>query len=146
MRTYVNQKNEPEGVGIICSLDGKSIKEISEYKGGLRHGIGRVREEQSGTYSEYSGEMHEGQNHGFGTLRIFKDENETPIAIYKGQWLNHQRNGYGVEVRTNGTTYQGGWLNNKKSGFGRMVYSNEKITYDGPWANNKKQGRGTIIT
>lgn len=96
MRAYLNQLKEVEGVGIITSLDGKRIKEICEYKGGKRNGIGLVMDS---TGNQYHGEMVDGLNQGFGTL-TYADQ-----TVYKGQWNAHSRSGYGIEIFKDGTTY-----------------------------------------
>ena len=57
MKVYLNKEKEVEGVGLISSLDGKRVKEISEYKGGKRNGIGLVMDSSG---NKYFGEMIEG--------------------------------------------------------------------------------------
>jgi hypothetical protein len=89
MRAYLNKQKEVEGVGLISSVDGKKVKEICEYKGGKRHGIGLVCDSSG---NKYFGEMIDGQNQGNGIL-TYADS-----TIYKGQWNAHARNGYGIEI------------------------------------------------
>lgn len=75
MKAYLNKQKEVEGVGLISSLDGKKLKEICEYKGGKRNGIGLVMDSNG---NQYFGEMAEGQNQGFGVL-TYADS-----SLYKG--------------------------------------------------------------
>ncbi len=89
MKAYLNKQKEVEGVGLISTLDGKQVKEICEYKGGKRNGIGLVMDSSG---NQYFGEMVDGQNQGYGIL-TYSDK-----TLYKGQWNAHMRNGYGIEI------------------------------------------------
>jgi junctophilin len=40
------------------------------------------------------------------------------VEIYKGEWKNDMRSGYGLCERSDGLRYAGEWLDNKKHGYG----------------------------
>ena len=50
---------------------------------------------------------------------------------YEGEFLNNQRNGYGVMVYQDdakyqeGSRYEGEWLNDMRHGYGEMIYLND---------------------
>ncbi|KAG2370787.1 hypothetical protein C9374_005985 [Naegleria lovaniensis] len=65
-----------------------------------------------------------------------------PKETYKGQWMDHQKHGYGEED-TQKFNYKGCWANGKKEGEG-VLYSKEKSKkiYNGEWKNGLKHGKG----
>ena len=42
-------------------------------------------------------------------------------SIYKGQWLNGLRDGYGEIFYNDGSVYEGEWRNDKANGKGKMT-------------------------
>lgn len=45
------------------------------------------------------------------------------VEIYKGEWKNDMRSGYGVCERSDGLRYAGEWMDNKKHGYGVHFYN-----------------------
>ncbi|XP_043283425.1 MORN repeat-containing protein 3-like [Venturia canescens] len=73
----------------------------------------------------------------------------TTNVIYKGDWLNDQRHGKGVElIEATGLQYEGEWSHDKKHGYGelRRIFpdKNRKKIYTGNWVNGKKDGFGRM--
>ncbi|VDO55079.1 unnamed protein product [Onchocerca flexuosa] len=43
--------------------------------------------------------------------------------VYKGEWKNDKRCGFGVGERSDGLKYEGEWFNNQKCGYGITTFS-----------------------
>ena len=44
------------------------------------------------------------------------------IKVYRGEWKNDKRSGYGVLETCTGMKYEGEWLNNFRSGYGVLKH------------------------
>lgn len=104
-----------------------------------------------------------------------KDRSQKPKhavgTVYKGEWQNNKKHGYGIQVWANGNKYEGDWargfreghgvfwvkLNGKlrkeyagnwkrglKDGLGVLFYRNSD-RYEGNWKDGVRQGRGTLF-
>lgn len=62
-------------------------------------------------------------------------------AIYKGEWLNGKRHGYGVQTWPDGARYEGNWKDHKTQGIGKFYHADGDI-YEGEWNNDKANGYG----
>jgi hypothetical protein len=91
--------------------------------------------------------------------------------VYKGEWKNNKKHGYGIQVWSNGNKYEGDWANGLREGHGvfwlkkggklRKAYAGnwarghkdglgvqfyeDKGRYEGNWVNGMRQGRGTLF-
>ena len=65
-------------------------------------------------------------------------------TVYEGYFKTGVKEGFGRSVNTQGEVYKGDWLNGKKSGFG--VLHKEDSTYVGEWAKDKFSGMGKLET
>lgn len=71
---------------------------------------------------------------------------ETRNSIYRGNFKNGKKNGYGkLYDKVAGTTYEGNWLNDVKSGEGKLS-NNNNYFYNGSWSNDKFNGKGTLYS
>ena len=48
--------------------------------------------------------------------------------LYKGNWVNDKRNGFGIQVYKNGETFEGDWINGKE-GLGRWHFDDGTYFY-----------------
>ena len=64
--------------------------------------------------------------------------------IFKGQFINNERNGYGTLRYGNGDLYEGNFTNNKLEGNGEYHFSNGD-NWEGVFQNNMKNGIGIMI-
>lgn len=72
--------------------------------------------------------------------------------IYEGNWHDHERNGHGVEIYSNGNVYVGEFGNNKKHGVGVFYWFTLSPTlnkeakyyeyYNGKWWGGLPDGPG----
>ncbi|MNE87643.1 MORN repeat protein [compost metagenome] len=62
---------------------------------------------------EYEGNWQDGKPHGKGKLMYLNVSNET-CNYYEGDFVNGQREGYGVFYYADGSKYEGCWQNNMK--------------------------------
>jgi len=85
----------------------------------------------------YNGEWNKITNlrEGFG-IQIWSDGSK-----YTGKWVEDQTNGYGRLIHADGDVYEGAWLNDKAVGFGTYTHQDGAI-YEGEWANDKQNGKG----
>ena len=58
----------------------------------------------------------------FVRLQIADPIDPTTIEVYKGEWKNDARSGYGVCERSDGLRYAGEWLDNKRHGYGVTLF------------------------
>ena len=63
--------------------------------------------------------------------------------IYEGQWVNGERNGFGIMKYRNGSSYTGQFKRNMANGQGCLTFQNGE-SYSGSWVNDKAQGHGTF--
>ena len=57
------------------------------------------------------------------------------VEVYKGEWKNDLRSGYGVCERSDGLRYAGEWLDNKKHGYG-ITYFKDGTKEEGRYKHN----------
>lgn len=68
-------------------------------------------------------------------------------SAYKGHWNNNKKEGFGVEIKSDGTKYEGEWKENMRHGLGTVyVQRNNKYTkqYAGEFCRNQKDGYGVF--
>ena len=65
-------------------------------------------------------------------------------SIYKGQWKDKKRNGYGIQYWPVGSSYEGEWINDKLNGYGTFEYSNGDV-HKGDWIDDYANGYGILI-
>lgn len=63
--------------------------------------------------------------------------------IYKGNWGNGKKNGYG-SIKNNTFKYNGEWKNNLFEGVGSLFTNNNNTIYNGTFIKGKKHGNGTL--
>ena len=58
-----------------------------------------------------------------------------------GEWKDHDMNGQGMYIYSDGATYEGEW---KRHGRGKQTWSIgiQKFTYEGEWKDNNRHGQG----
>ena len=63
-------------------------------------------------------------------------------------WLSRTRNvdsnkrdGYGVQIWSDGSKYEGFWSNDKANGKGRLIHADGDV-YEGEWLDDKAHGHG----
>lgn len=54
------------------------------------------------------------------------------IEIYKGEWKNDKRYGYGIIEDNDGFSYVGEWSENMRYGLGVVIYL-DGIKFEGEW-------------
>lgn len=70
---------------------------------------------------------------------------QTQKLIYKGEYFDNMKNGYGVEYSAdNVAILQGTWKNDKLTGNGIKFYPNGHKEYEGTYFDGMKQGQGTL--
>jgi len=116
-----------DGVGV---LDHHKIHYSGELRGGLKSGIGQLREIDGITYT---GEFQSDIQDGFGIV-----EGHYP-GSYSGQFKKGKRNGIGL-IKTEKFSYIGQFEDGLYSGFG--FFKSEDIIIIGNWTNNKQSGLG----
>jgi len=64
-------------------------------------------------------------------------------AVYKGDWLEGTRHGFGVQDWPDGARYEGEWSFNKADGLGRFTHGSGE-QYVGMWKANCAHGKGIL--
>ena len=64
---------------------------------------------------------------------------------YKGEWLNHKRNGIGIFTLKNTFTFIGEFNHNKINGYGKLTKADGNV-YNGQWKDSKAEGIGVYNT
>eukprot|EP00440_Ansanella_granifera_P025629 gb/GFBE01027831.1/.p1 GENE.gb/GFBE01027831.1/~~gb/GFBE01027831.1/.p1 ORF type:complete len:401 (+),score=63.84 gb/GFBE01027831.1/:1-1203(+) len=65
-------------------------------------------------------------------------------AVYDGQWLGNERDGFGKQTWPDGAEYVGEWKHNVVTGIGAFAHS-DGDSYVGTWRDNLAHGHGTYI-
>lgn len=99
---------------------------------------------------------------GYGEMRYLNED------VYKGQWVDGMRNGYGyftihtyfeyfgwwengaqtgpgIQVFSNGDVYIGWFQDNARNGRGVYIKVESLLIHDGIWSMNKKHGKGKVL-
>ena len=69
-------------------------------------------------------------------LYALNDECEFELR-YEGNYLNGERNGYGIEYENNKIIFCGDYLNGKRNGEG-IEFENDKIIFQGEYSNGER--------
>nr|CCA19186.1 conserved hypothetical protein [Albugo laibachii Nc14] len=125
------------GKGIVRFTDGSLLE--AHWKSGrllltesiLRNFNDKVQED---TF-HYSGEFENGIPHGHGTAVHAKE-------TYTGRFHCGRRRGQGTSTLFDGTIYKGEWRNSKRNGFGVCQYARTRDRYEGKWVGGVRYGRG----
>ena len=96
--------------------------------------LGGVGYEKSSNYV-YRGCFINGEKNGYGA-QIWDD-----MAKYEGEWKDNNFNGYGIYYFADGAKYIGEWKNSCKNGFGE-IFLNDGKKYIGFFKNDQKVGFG----
>ena len=67
-----------------------------------------------------------------------------PIAVYKGNYDNSKRLGYGVALYWDGRLYSGQWKDDLPHGYGLCFYGPSGLFYEGSYCKGVKQGVGQL--
>ncbi len=86
----------------------------------------------------YKGEFQENKRHGFGTYTFLDGE------IYTGDWKNNVRDGFGTNTFKSGEKYIGEYKKDLRDGFGTNYFANGEI-YEGYWRNDQQNGLGVVL-
>eukprot|EP00435_Cladocopium_sp_Y103_P027281 s1861_g6.t1 len=88
------------------------------------------------TGAVYRGQWQDNGRHGFGT-QVWKDG-----ARFTGFWARNLAEGPGKFVHANGDIFVGHWKNNAAHGIGKYIHSNRGITISGEWQEDLQHGYG----
>ena len=83
----------------------------------------------------YEGDYINGEKNGYGVLEM------TDGSRYEGQFRDNQINGQGTFKWKDGRSYTGSWENSKMHGRGVFIFSDGR-KYDGEYINDIKEGKG----
>jgi hypothetical protein len=116
---------------------------------------------QASEYESYTGQIQNGQRHGYGVLKwkngrsysgkFQNDEREGLGKLvdqsgnyYEGSFKNDTPTGLGMWKQTDGTVYTGYFYKGIKDGFGVQTWPDGQ-RYDGEWKWGEKDGYGTYF-
>lgn len=152
----MNAKYQIEGSG-HC-VYGSGARYDGAFKGGVRHGKGKIR---FASGASYAGAWKNGKQHGKGAYAwpdgarfdgTFKDG--TPVegsyhakggTVCKGPMNpDYQVNGKGACDYGAGTRYEGAFKDGAHHGKGKILFSNG-ASYDGAWKNGVQHGKGAYV-
>ena len=123
--------DQPNGKGLEVTPSGAMYE--GEFLNGLRHGQGRLHNEQKALV--YSGEWMFGLKHGQG---VFQDDG----GLYEGEFFRDVKCGSGKYTLFSGEQYVGEFVEDRFNGRGRFLNAAGKVVYDGEWRNGKRCGMG----
>jgi len=67
-------------------------------------------------------------------------------TVYKGEFVNNKRHGFGTQVWPNGSKYEGDWAFDAREGRGEFFVKSKddtlRMVYSGSWLNDMKEGVG----
>jgi hypothetical protein len=118
--------------------------------------------DQESEFASYSGQVLNGQKHGYGILKWksgqmymgqFKSDKRSGLGkladvqgklIYEGSFDNDVFSGSGILTSEDGSVYKGDFAVGLKEGMGVQTWPNGE-KYVGEWHQNKKNGFGTVF-
>jgi len=86
----------------------------------------------------YRGEWKEGRRHGYGEL-LLRDG-----TLYRGEWKEGRMDGYGIRRYQEGYEYAGQWRGGHREGYGRLEYDNG-VVIEGQWGKGRLNGYGVML-
>lgn len=104
------------GWGVYCSADGQNTY-AGEWKSGLPHGHGKM----------------------------WYDPEDDDNDYYEGQWKYGLPGGIGIRQYATGDRYVGNWVDGQRNGYGIMIWLQERQVYKGQWENGLPHGSGKHI-
>lgn len=145
-------KNTYNGIGLLNLQKGNENYYLGEFKGGKRHGVGKIffkSFEYLGEFKEgkmtgiaevidengirHRGNFYEGVKYGYGEV-----ENLYSKYFFKGYFQSGSKTGMGIE-RLDNREFIGNFKNNQKNGLG-IITQNEKVAFIGNFENSHKTG------
>jgi hypothetical protein len=106
------------------------------YKGGLKHGQGKMIYASG---DSYNGAWEDDLKHGEGKM-IYADGDS-----YNGAWEDDLKHGEGKMIYADGRTYEGDWKKGVMDGEGIFI-DNDKTKYIGSFKNNRMHGKGKFTS
>ncbi|KAI8761234.1 alsin, partial [Biomphalaria glabrata] len=129
------------GVFTLVKSSGKEIQK-GHWKDGKLNGKGIISY-ANGDY--YEGYFQDGQRFGHGMLQRGRHKSNCS-SVYIGEWLNNQKDGYGVhDDILKGEKYMGMWVENFRHGSGVLV-TLDGMYFEGTFVQNKLTGFGVMIS
>ncbi|MGV8946380.1 MAG: DUF4189 domain-containing protein [Lutibacter sp.] len=95
--------------------------------------------DENGNMYDYVGEIVNNLPHGFGTLTYLKSG-----SVYKSNFINGNREGYGIYTFKSGNRYEGDWKNDKMHGYGKWIDAGGGY-YEGGYQNGLMHGHGKYV-
>uniref|UniRef100_T1IHY9 Uncharacterized protein n=1 Tax=Strigamia maritima TaxID=126957 RepID=T1IHY9_STRMM len=104
-----------------------------EWRDGFAHGLGTMYSCRADQL--YEGMWRRGQRHGHGEQYWLMEPSPSVCLfqhhMYKGEWVNDKRSGFGIFIYADGSKYEGYWKDDRKSGNGIFFHKNgARFTYD----------------
>lgn len=69
----------------------------------------------------YKGQFSEGKRNGFGILKVYNSSGKA--TIYIGQFVEGNKHGEGKQIDESGLIYEGEWKDNRRDGYGKLILS-----------------------
>ena len=140
--TYTGQwrKGEREGEGVLEQLlggpeSGRWLRYEGQWSEGVRHGTGEVT---SSNGEHFGGEFCKGKMTGDGMLTTATGD------VYEGQWKNGRYDGVGTfSMPSVGYVYRGELVNGEAQGTGVEQIGTGEV-YRGQFHNDRRQGKGAV--
>ena len=136
-------------IGKEIAVDGGIY--VGEWKDGKRNGKGKIVYDADSPRDYYEGDWANDKCHGNGRC-VYKqglavDEVYGPMDYYEGNWQDDDYSGKGKLTFENGAWYDGDWVNGERNGYGILLTPDsdgKEFRYEGLWENGKRHGYGKI--
>ena len=109
---------------------------------GVNEGIETGSVSKAYNIGVYSGEFKGGRRHGVGKME-YNGVGYLFPELYEGAWENDEIQGGGSMTYNDGSKYEGFWERGKRQGHGKMKDKNGDL-YNGSWADDVKLGEGSM--
>lgn len=119
-----------DGIGEKLWAVGQHFK--GEWRGGLRHGRGKLKFDDN---SWYEGDFFQNKRTGEGYMRWAHNE------YYEGGFLDGNLHGKGTYEWPSGNKYTGDWFHGERTGKGQFWWANGD-SYTGDFTGNQRTGKG----
>jgi hypothetical protein len=82
---------------------------------------------------------------GFGTFSYASSRDSLNGKIYRGNFVNGERSGFGTMLRNDIVLYRGFWSKDKKHGMGEAFEADGILVYQGQWKHGMKHAERRLL-
>jgi len=144
------RRNKEHGKGILLTADRRLVIYEGDWERGRMNGKGTYYYARDAGFepvtpiesnTEFAGDLSPVLQSSFAPLNPLRIQRGG--GVYKGDFKENLRHGFGVYYLSDGSIYDGEWRDNLQSGRGMFRWKDGSY-YDGHWKDGKRHGHGVL--